>query len=173
MHKDFWHWSTSSRSFINDFTIKLQRYGISFCVHSTACTVLDGFFSYLAQMPTSLRGYVAHNEFGLWSLYSRSFRYVIVMQLNCSNMAQPFMWALQCFQLWMNSFHIWQKQLSPWWGVLHVLTFDLTVGYYKDISLLVQKDLYNVMRSFGFHSSCEVECTTVLIAHKMIYCSCV
>ena len=36
-------------------------------------TVLDGFFPYLAQMITSMRGCVAYNDLWLWPISSRSF----------------------------------------------------------------------------------------------------
>ena len=36
-------------------------------------TVLDGFFPYLAQMITSMRGYVAYNDLWPWPIFSRSF----------------------------------------------------------------------------------------------------
>ena len=36
-------------------------------------TVLDGFFPYLAQMITSMRGYVAYNDLWSWPISSRSF----------------------------------------------------------------------------------------------------
>ena len=63
-HNHFWPWPISSRSFSHDFAIKWLKYG-TFCrVCSTACTVLDGFFPYLAQMITNMRGCVACND--LW-----------------------------------------------------------------------------------------------------------
>ena len=40
-----WPWLISIRSFWHDFAIKLLKYVTSCCVHSTAHTVLDGFFS--------------------------------------------------------------------------------------------------------------------------------
>ena len=36
-------------------------------------TVIDGFFPYLAQMITSMRGCVAYNDFWPWPISSRSF----------------------------------------------------------------------------------------------------
>ena len=36
-------------------------------------TVLDGFFPYLAQMITSMRGCVAYNDLWPWPVFSRSF----------------------------------------------------------------------------------------------------
>ena len=36
-------------------------------------TVLDGFFPYLAQMITSMRGCVAYNDLWPWPIFSRSF----------------------------------------------------------------------------------------------------
>ena len=36
---------------------------ISCRVCSTACTVIDGFFPYVVQMITRMRGCVAHNDF--------------------------------------------------------------------------------------------------------------
>ena len=53
------------RSFSHEFAIKLLRYGTSCHVHSTACTVLDRLFPYLAQMIPSIRGCVTCND--LWS----------------------------------------------------------------------------------------------------------
>ena len=37
-------------------------------------TVLDGFFPYLSQMTTSMRGCVAYNDLWPWPISSRSFR---------------------------------------------------------------------------------------------------
>ena len=62
-----------SRSFSHDFAIKLLKYGTSCSVHSTACTVLDQFFSYLAQMITSMRSCVAWNDIWPWHISSRLF----------------------------------------------------------------------------------------------------
>ena len=63
---DLWPWPVSSRSFSHNFAIKLLKYGTSSFVCFTACTILDGFFPYFAQMITSIRGCVMHNE--LWSI---------------------------------------------------------------------------------------------------------
>ena len=48
----------SSRSFIHGFAIKLLKYVTSCHVHSMAHTDLDGFFPYLAQIITCIRGCV-------------------------------------------------------------------------------------------------------------------
>ena len=60
VHNNLWPWPVSSRSFSHDSShaIKLLRYGTSCRVRSTACTVLDGFFLYLAQMIIIMRGCV-------------------------------------------------------------------------------------------------------------------
>ena len=63
-HNDLWPWPIFSRSFRHDFAIKLLKYGTSCGVHSTACTLLDGFFPYWAQIITSIRGCATHIE--LW-----------------------------------------------------------------------------------------------------------
>ena len=39
----------------------------------TKSSVVDGFFPYLAQMITSMRGCVAHNDLWPWTISSRSF----------------------------------------------------------------------------------------------------
>ena len=62
VHNDLGPWPISSRSFSHDFAIRLLKYGISCHVRSTAHTVLDEFFTYLAQMITSMRGCVACND---------------------------------------------------------------------------------------------------------------
>ena len=59
-HNDLW--SISSRSFSHDFAIKQLKYVQSWCVQSTACTDLDGYFPYLAQMITSMRGCVNRSK---------------------------------------------------------------------------------------------------------------
>ena len=53
-HNDLWTWPISSRSFGLDLENR---------VRSVAFTVLDGFFLYLAQMITIIRGCVACNVF--------------------------------------------------------------------------------------------------------------
>ena len=72
-HNHFLPWPISSRSFSHDFAIKWLKYG-TFCrVCSTACTVLDGFFPYLAQMIINMRGCVACNDLWPRSISWRSF----------------------------------------------------------------------------------------------------
>ena len=43
------------------------------CPWKKKSTVLDGFFPYLAQMITNMRGCVAHNDLWPWLIFSRSF----------------------------------------------------------------------------------------------------
>ena len=81
VHNDFWTWPISSRSFSHDFTIKLLKYGTSCRVCSTACTVLDGFSSFFAQMITSMRGCVVCSDLRPSRIYSRSFRYEFAIKL--------------------------------------------------------------------------------------------
>ena len=80
MHNDIWPLAISSMSFSYDFAIKLLKYSSFYCVHSTAHTVLDGFFPYL-QIITSMRGCVMHNNLWPWSISSRSFSYEFAIQL--------------------------------------------------------------------------------------------
>ena len=63
---DLWTWHISSRSFSYNFAIKMLKYGTSCHVCSTACTVLDESFPHLAQMITSIRGCVVHNDLDLY-----------------------------------------------------------------------------------------------------------
>ena len=81
LHNDLWPWPISSRSFSLDFAIKLLQYGASCRVRSTACTVLDGFFPYLAQMITGMRGCVVHNDLWPWPLSFRSFSHNFAIKL--------------------------------------------------------------------------------------------
>ena len=62
-YNDFWPWPISSRSFRHELAIKLLKYVTSCCVRSTAYTVLHGFFPYLAQMTTGMRGCHAQRPF--------------------------------------------------------------------------------------------------------------
>ena len=63
------------------FVIKLLKYGTSCRVRPTASTVLDGFFPYLAQMITSIRGCVMHNDLWPRPISSRSFSHNFVIKL--------------------------------------------------------------------------------------------
>ena len=81
MHNDLWSWPISSRSFGHDFVIKLLKYVTSCPVHSTAHTVLDGFFPYLAQMITSMRWCVACSGLWPWPVSSRSFSHDFAIKL--------------------------------------------------------------------------------------------
>ena len=70
---DFWPWPISSRSLSCDFAMRWLKYGTSCCVSTTARTVLDEFFPYLAQMITSMKGCVASNDLWPWPISSRLF----------------------------------------------------------------------------------------------------
>ena len=58
-----------------------NRWSFTSCVRSTACTVMDGFFPYLAQMITSMRGCVVCNNLSPWPISSRSFSHDLVIKL--------------------------------------------------------------------------------------------
>ena len=81
VHNELWPWSISSRSFRHDFAIKLLKYVTSCRVRSTVHTVLHGFFQYLAQMTTSIRECVMHNDLWSWPISSRSFRHDFAIKL--------------------------------------------------------------------------------------------
>ena len=55
-HNDVWSWPIFSRSFSHEFVIKLLKYSSSCRVSSTAPTVLDGFFPYLAKWSLAWEG---------------------------------------------------------------------------------------------------------------------
>ena len=76
-----WSWPISSKSFSHDFAIKLLKYGTSCHVNSTASTVLDGFFPYLTQMITNMKGCVIHNDLWPWPISSRAFSHDFVIKL--------------------------------------------------------------------------------------------
>ena len=78
---DLWPWHISSRPFSHDFAIKLLNYDTSFRVRSTVCAVMDGFFPYLAQMITSMRGCVLGNDLWPWPLSPRVFGHDFVIKL--------------------------------------------------------------------------------------------
>ena len=80
-HNDLWPWPISSRSFSHEFAKILLKYGTSCRFHSTALTVLDGFFPYWAQMMTGVTGCVMHNGLWAWSISSRSFSHEFAIKL--------------------------------------------------------------------------------------------
>ena len=71
VHNDLCSWPISSRSFSHELAIKVLRYGTSCPVRSTACTVLEDFFTYLAQMKSSMRRCVARNDLWHWPISSK------------------------------------------------------------------------------------------------------
>ena len=80
-HDDLWPWPLSSRSLRHDFAIKLLKHDTPCHVRSTTCAVLEGFFAYLAQMITSMRGCVLHHDLWFWAISSRSFCHNCELQL--------------------------------------------------------------------------------------------
>ena len=83
MCNDLWPWPISSRSFSHHLTIELLKYGTSCQVCSTAYTVRDGFFPYLAQIITSMRGCVACNDLWPWPISSRLFSCDFAYFMDC------------------------------------------------------------------------------------------
>ena len=73
-HNDLWPWVLDLYlSFSHEFAMKVLKY-VTYCrVCSTVCTILDGFFPYLAYMITSMRGCVARNDLWPWHVSSSSF----------------------------------------------------------------------------------------------------
>ena len=64
----------------HDFAIKLLKY-VTYCVRFTAHAVRDGFFLYLVQMITSMRGCVACNDISPRPISSRSFSHDFAMKV--------------------------------------------------------------------------------------------
>ena len=54
-------------------SVRLSVCPLTFRVRPVASTVQDGFFPYLAQMITSMRGCVAYDDLWPWAISSRSF----------------------------------------------------------------------------------------------------
>ena len=90
-HNDLWPWPISLRS----FGLELENR-----VRSVAFTVLDGFFLYLAQMITIIRGCVAcYVFFRIWKFeFLANFKKISALTLKKKNL-----------QFSMDSFHIWYK----------------------------------------------------------------
>ena len=127
-----WTWPLSSRAFSHGFAVKLMKYGTSCRVRSTACTVLDVFFPYLAQMITSIRECVARNNLWPWPVPSRSFshdsavkllKYGIYCRVRC----------IACTVL--DSVHIWHKLSLGCEGVSRSMTFDLDLQGHSAMTL--------------------------------------
>ena len=83
VYNSLWPWLISLSSFSHHFAIKLLKFGTSCRVRSTACTVLDGFFPYLAQMITSMRGRVACNDLCPMACYYGSTKPLPEPMLSC------------------------------------------------------------------------------------------
>ena len=140
---NLWSWPISSRSFSFEFAIKLLKYVTSCHIRSTAHIVVDGFFLYLAQITTSERECVMHND--LWPLpTSRSFSHDFAAKLlkygTCcwicsightvldgfflhlakvitSIMAHFAISTIQHVHFWLDSFPIGHKWSLAWEGV--------------------------------------------------------
>ena len=107
--------------------IKLQKYGASCRVRSTAHTVLDGFLPYLAQIVTSISGCVACNDIWSWPIYSRQFSHDFAK--SCSNKVYPIVSASHHVQFWMDNFHICNDLCS---SLLSSSSFGCDVAYFMD-----------------------------------------
>ena len=70
-----------------------QKYGTYCHVRCITYTVLDGFFPYLAQMITSIRGCITRNDLWPWPISSKSFSCDVVY--------------------FMDYIHLWHKY-NPW-----------------------------------------------------------
>ena len=86
-HSDLWPCHIFSRSFSHDFAIELLKYSTS-C--RAACTDLDRFFPYMAQMITSMRGCIACNEHWWWPISSRLFTCDIAYFMDYINMCHKY-----------------------------------------------------------------------------------
>ena len=76
LHTTQWHLTFHQylrKSFCCDFVMKLLKYVTSCYVHSTAHTVLDEFFPYLAQLITSMKRCVPWNDLWPYPIPSRLF----------------------------------------------------------------------------------------------------
>ena len=80
-YNGIWPWCISSRWFSHDFAIKLIKYAPSCHVHSTAHTVLEQSFPYLAHMITSMRVCLMHNKLWPPPVSARSLRHEFVTKL--------------------------------------------------------------------------------------------
>ena len=107
-------WPICSRSLRHEFAIKLHKYGTCCRVRSTAITVLDRVFPYLAWMTTSIRGCFSYHDLWPWPLSSRSFK--IWYTFSCPP---------QHVQFWIDYLHSWHKWSLEWEGVSHAMTVDL------------------------------------------------
>ena len=98
-HNDLWPWPISS------FGLDLENR-----VRSVAFTVLDGFFLYLAQMITIIRGCVAcYVFFRIWKFeFLANFKKISALTLKKKNL-----------QFSMDSFHIWYKWRLVWESVAY------------------------------------------------------
>ena len=85
-------------------------------VYSVTRTVPDGFFPYLAQMLTSMRGCVAHNDLWLSPISSRSFSYDLAIKLPKYGTSSCVHSTACTFSL--DFFPVWGKWSLAWEGVL-------------------------------------------------------
>ena len=100
-------------------------------------TVHDGFFPYLAQMITSMRGCVTYNDLWPCPISSRSFG------LCLENYVHSVL-------LWMDSFYIWHKLSLSLEGVSRVTFFQnlkIFGNFFKFFGLDLKKNLQLSMDS--------------------------
>ena len=152
VHNELWPWSLSSRSFKHDFAIKLLKYVTSCRVRSTVHTVLHGFFPYLAQMTTSIRECVMHNDLWSWPISSRSFRHDFAIKLlkyvTSCHIRSTAHTVLDRF------FPIWHKWPLAWKSVLHTMTFGLSLrSFSHDFAIKLLK----------YGTSCRVRSTALTV----------
>ena len=127
----WWHLAST-------YIFKVIRPWLRKCVRSVASKVLDGFFLYLAQMITIIRGcvtcYVFFQNLEIWIFGRQNFWNFSALTLKKN------------LQFSMDSFHIWYKWSLVWEGVLHIMTFDLDLYFQSSFG----HDLENRVRSVTF-----------------------
>ena len=149
-HNDLWSRPISSRWFSHDFVVKLLNY-VTSRVRSTAHTVVDGFFLYLAQMITSMREGIPCNKRWSWPipqghlailpcpLYSMyCYRWILSLfgtnyhkleKVCCKQWYWPISSRLfSCHIAYcMNYIHIWHKY-NPWGdGMVRIISWSRVV----------------------------------------------
>ena len=109
----------------------------AFRVRSVTPTVLDGLFPDWAQIITSMRGCVVHNDLWPSPISLRPFSHGVAKKPYW-NMAHLVASTLQHVQFWKDSFHIGHKWSLAWEGVLRVITFALDLYLQGHLTILLK-----------------------------------
>ena len=107
-------------------------------VRSVSSTVMDGFFSYWAQMITTMRGCVVHHDLWPWPISSRSFG--LDLENRVRSVAST---VLDGFFLYLAQMIIISRRCVACYVFFRIWKFQILANFWNFSALTLKKKIYN------------------------------